>query len=92
MRRLTLQVFIKSPGGEMDESLTEAERLRTIFTIITSPVEEGGAGITPGLGNWEHVESIFPLPNSKFTSVRLALSSILIVGMDSQLVYKVVGQ
>jgi hypothetical protein len=66
---LTLQVFIKSPGGETDESLTEAERLRAIFTIITSPIEEGGAGITPGFGHWEQVESIFPLSNTKFTSV-----------------------
>ena len=70
VRRLTLQAFIKSPGGLTDESLTEAERLRIIFTMIVSPAEEGGAGITPGLGDWENVESIFPLPNSKFTSVR----------------------
>jgi hypothetical protein len=68
---LTLQAFIKSPGAPAEEDVTEAERLRIIFTMLVSPVEEGGAGITQGLGNWENVESIFPLPNSRFTSVRL---------------------
>jgi len=52
-----------------EEPLTEAEKLRIIFTMIASPVEEGGAGITPGLNPWQNVESIFPLRNSKFTSV-----------------------
>ena len=29
--------------------------------MITSPAEEGGAGITPKHGQWKEVESIFPL-------------------------------
>ena len=43
------------------EPLTEAERYRLVHHLITSPKEEGGAGITPKHGDWEEVESIFPL-------------------------------
>ncbi|KAF2473063.1 DUF590-domain-containing protein [Lindgomyces ingoldianus] len=43
------------------EPLYEAERLRIIYQLITNPVDEGGAGITPGEGEWENVESIFAL-------------------------------
>lgn len=43
------------------EALTEAERLRIIYQLITNPVSEGGAGITPKKGEWENVESIFAL-------------------------------
>lgn len=52
------------PGTE-DEStarpVTEGERLRTIFHMITWPLTEGGAGITPKHGAWKCVESVFPL-------------------------------
>lgn len=34
--------------------------------MITSPREEGGAGITPKEGEWENVESIFPLHDVAF--------------------------
>ncbi|CCG83001.1 Putative uncharacterized protein [Taphrina deformans PYCC 5710] len=34
--------------------------------ILTSPVHEGGVGITPKIGEWHQVESIFPLHNSEF--------------------------
>jgi len=49
----------------MEQSLTsqplsEAERLRIVHHMITSPREEGGAGITPKTGQWKNVESIFP--------------------------------
>ncbi|KAK2809558.1 hypothetical protein FQN49_008603, partial [Arthroderma sp. PD_2] len=40
---------------------TEAERLRTIYEMITLPRADGGADITPGYGEWKHVKSIFPL-------------------------------
>ncbi|KAF3480910.1 uncharacterized protein GIQ15_06257 [Arthroderma uncinatum] len=40
---------------------TEAERLRTIYDMITLPRADGGADITPGNGEWKHVKSIFPL-------------------------------
>ena len=43
------------------EPLTEAERLRIIYQLITNPQSEGGAGITPKKGEWENVESIFAL-------------------------------
>ena len=44
-----------------DDPLHEAERLRIIYQLITNPTSEGGAGITPKSGEWEGVESIFPL-------------------------------
>ncbi|OCK86308.1 DUF590-domain-containing protein [Lepidopterella palustris CBS 459.81] len=43
------------------EPLYEAERLRIIYQLITNPVSEGGAGITPKEGEWTNVESIFAL-------------------------------
>ncbi|KAJ5889064.1 hypothetical protein N7495_009105 [Penicillium taxi] len=43
------------------EPQTEAERLRVISYMITLPVEEGGAGITPKHGRWKNVTDIFPL-------------------------------
>lgn len=52
-----------------DEPLTEAERLRVVYTLIASPEMEGGAGITPGLVPWNYVEFISPLGNSKFHKV-----------------------
>jgi anoctamin-10 len=44
-----------------DEPLTEAERYRQIYHMITATREEGGASITPKLGEWENVDAIFPL-------------------------------
>ncbi|KAF2274077.1 DUF590-domain-containing protein [Westerdykella ornata] len=44
-----------------EEPLYEAERLRIIYQLITNPVEEGGAGITPKEGEWKSVESVFAL-------------------------------
>ena len=34
--------------------------------MITNPREEGGAGITPKEGEWQNVESIFPLHDQTF--------------------------
>ncbi|KAL9604391.1 MAG: hypothetical protein Q9219_000579 [cf. Caloplaca sp. 3 TL-2023] len=48
------------------QSLTEAERFRIIHHLITSPREEGGAGILPKEGRWKNVESIFPLHDHTF--------------------------
>ncbi|CAO3671003.1 unnamed protein product [Umbelopsis vinacea] len=42
-----------------DQKLTEAERLRLVNEIITSPGNEGGANISPDVD--KYVESIFPL-------------------------------
>lgn len=54
------------PAKETEKSLeqdplTEAERLRTIYQLITNPEHEGGANITPKKGKWENVESVFAL-------------------------------
>ena len=62
------------PGNRMrisvdDEPLTEAERLRVVYTLIASPVTDGGCGITPGLDPWDYVEFISPLGDSKFNKV-----------------------
>ncbi|KAL9130230.1 MAG: hypothetical protein Q9217_001523 [Psora testacea] len=43
------------------QPLTDAERLRIVYDLITSPRDEGGAGVTPKHGEWKNVESIFPL-------------------------------
>jgi hypothetical protein len=48
------------------EPLYEAERLRIIYQLITNPVDEGGAGITPQEGEWENVESIFALHDHEY--------------------------
>lgn len=48
------------------QPLTEAERYRVVYHMITSPREEGGAGITPKHGHWKDVESIFPLHDHAF--------------------------
>jgi len=41
------------------EPMTEAERLRLVYLLITKPRNEGGAGITPKQGEWQGVESVF---------------------------------
>lgn len=50
----------------VNEPLTEAERLRIVYQMITNPPSEGGAGITPKKGEWENVESIFTLHNHTY--------------------------
>jgi len=52
-----------------EEVITDAERLRVVHLLITSPEREGGAGITPGLDGWNYVDSIFPLHDHKFNRV-----------------------
>jgi len=54
-----------------EEPLTDAERLRVVHLLITSPERDGGAGITPGLDGWSYVESIFPLHDAKFNRVTI---------------------
>ncbi|EEP77950.1 conserved hypothetical protein [Uncinocarpus reesii 1704] len=52
------------PGADEEgtkQEITEADRLRTIYHMITWPRTDGGAGITPKLGDWKHVEAVFPL-------------------------------
>ncbi|KAI1415767.1 DUF590-domain-containing protein [Hypoxylon sp. FL1857] len=57
----------KDVGKEFaNHSISEAERLRTVYLLITKPKNEGGAGITPKIGQWKYVISIFPLHNHAF--------------------------
>ncbi|KAI1756957.1 DUF590-domain-containing protein [Xylaria castorea] len=51
-----------------NEPVTEAERLRLVYLLITKPKNEGGAGITPKVGQWKEVVSIFPLHDHSFNS------------------------
>jgi anoctamin-10 len=57
------------------EPLTDSERLRIVYLLITSPSSEGGAGITPRKGYWKNVESIFPLHDHPFNKEWLKLWS-----------------
>ncbi|KAM7185042.1 Calcium-activated chloride channel domain containing protein [Rhypophila sp. PSN 637] len=49
-----------------DEPVSEAERLRLAYLLITKPRNEGGAGINPKTGQWKNVSSIFPLHDHNF--------------------------
>lgn len=46
--------------------LTDAERYRIVYHLITGPKTEGGAGIVPKEGQWKNVESVFPLHDIAF--------------------------
>ncbi|RUO96235.1 hypothetical protein BC936DRAFT_142372 [Jimgerdemannia flammicorona] len=48
-------------------ALTESERLRLVHEIVTGAVEEGGAGVVPGVDPF--VESLFPLHDEEFDKV-----------------------
>ena len=50
----------------VEQPMSEAERYRIIYNMITGPREDGGAGITPQEGEWKNVESIFPLHDVAF--------------------------
>ncbi|KAI0972645.1 DUF590-domain-containing protein [Xylaria arbuscula] len=51
-----------------NDPITEAERLRLVYLLITKPKNDGGAGITPKAGRWKQVTSIFPLHDDAFNS------------------------
>lgn len=60
-----------APDGDVnraldEEPVTEAERLRLIYLMITKPKDEGGASITTTNSKWKYVDSIFPLHNHAF--------------------------
>ncbi|KAJ8058624.1 hypothetical protein OCU04_012800 [Sclerotinia nivalis] len=64
-------VRITAPAKDVQEAfkvepVTEAERLRLVYLLITKSKIEGGAGITPKRGEWKVVESIFPLHDHAF--------------------------
>lgn len=66
------------------QALTQAERFRIVHDMITSPREEGGAGINPKEGEWQNVESIFPLHDQAFNKewMRKWASSTFITAED----------
>ena len=49
-----------------NQPMTEAERYRIVYQLITGSKEEGNAGIIPTHGQWKNVESIFPLHDHTF--------------------------
>lgn len=49
-----------------EEPVTEAERLRLLYLLMTKSHNEGGAGIAPKSGEWKNVEAIFALHDQKF--------------------------
>ncbi|KAF2626287.1 hypothetical protein BU25DRAFT_422480 [Macroventuria anomochaeta] len=54
------------PGGTASsvvDGAFEAEDLLSVFHLVNWRKELGGAGITPGFGQWENVSCIFPLHN-----------------------------
>lgn len=54
------------PGGSkgtIAEGEYEAEDLLSVYHLVNWTKENGGAGVTPELGPWENVKSIFPLHN-----------------------------
>ncbi|KAH0545382.1 hypothetical protein FGG08_000523 [Glutinoglossum americanum] len=62
----------KESSDTADATLTEAERLRAVYLLITGPKDEGGAGVIvqeakpskPGECGW--VDAVFPLHDHKF--------------------------
>jgi hypothetical protein len=64
-------VRTSTPDKDIAKSLeehpvSEAERLRLVYFMITKSQNEGGAGVTPGKGQWKYVASIFPLHDHEF--------------------------
>lgn len=43
----------------LNENLTPADRLRLVYYRLTNP--DSGLGITPGVGKWSFISSIFPV-------------------------------
>lgn len=41
--------------------LSQSERLRLIYAMMTDQKMDGGANITPQHGDWKYVDAIFPL-------------------------------
>lgn len=48
------------------DPLTDAERLRIIYQLITNYEKDGGAGIRPKSKEWEYVDNVFALHDHTF--------------------------
>ncbi|KAH6603133.1 hypothetical protein Trco_007908 [Trichoderma cornu-damae] len=61
----------------------EAEDILSMDHLVSWPQSMGGAGITPGLGQWKNVKAIFPIHNEKVNQALLRrLSKKLFIGID----------
>lgn len=49
-----------------EKPVSEAERLRIVYSLITSPKTEGGLGLTPKEDKWKQINSIFLLHDRTF--------------------------
>ncbi|KAM0306265.1 hypothetical protein HYE67_002278 [Fusarium culmorum] len=66
------------PGGDKDtvvDGAFEAEDILSVYHIVNWSKENGGAGITPEIGQWENVKAIFPLHNPKVNQSLLSYLS-----------------
>ncbi len=58
----------KGDSSTVVDSEYEAEDLLSLHHLICWPKDLGGAGITPGIGRWKHVRSVFPIQNPQTNS------------------------
>ncbi|KOS20681.1 Uncharacterized protein ESCO_006847 [Escovopsis weberi] len=74
------------PEGNKDTVVSaafEAEDLLSMYHLVYWPQDMGGAGITPELGKWQNVKSIFPLHNERVNQTLLVhLSSRLWITVE----------
>jgi anoctamin-10 len=95
LRWLTLSCSVKDwlygitknhPGGtaaSVVDADFEAEDLLSVYHLVHWRKELGGAGITPGSGQWTNVSAIFPLHNHATNRVLLKhLSSQMFLTVD----------
>ena len=64
-------IRISGPNSDIakaldEEPVTEAERLRLVYHLISRPENEGGAGITNTSAKWKFVADVFPLHDQAF--------------------------
>ncbi|UKZ83987.1 hypothetical protein TrVFT333_011803 [Trichoderma virens FT-333] len=61
----------------------EAEDILSMDHLVNWPQSMGGAGITPGIGQWKNVKAIFPMHNDKVNQALLrSLSKKLLLSID----------
>lgn len=61
----------------------EAEDILSMSHLVVWPKSMGGAGITPGHGQWQNVKSAFPMHNEKVNQAFLRrLGKKLLLGTD----------
>lgn len=53
----------KKSKSQVANDAFEAESILSVYHLLNWSKDQGGAGITPGLGNWKNVKSIFPIHN-----------------------------